>query len=172
MKTFSACRDRLWSVAPLRKLPDFFPNLQNLSLEGNEIAEFRSLDVFANKFPQLKELVLIGNPIQQTPSYQQEILKRFPSLQSLDFQPIGGAGVPVPAGGSVPLPVPVRSNFFDQESTSMVAQDLLSKYFPMFDSNRASLGDLYDAQSVFSCVFSNGSFQQQNAWGSNQGKTI
>lgn len=182
MQTFSACRNKLWSTAPLKRLPDYYPNLQNLSLDGNEIAEFRSLDVISNRLPQLKELVLTNNPIAQSvpfEQYQQEMLKRFPALQSLDFQPVGTA--PIPGFGAVPLntpipqvtlPVPVRSNFFDQESTRMVAQDLLSKYFPMFDANRVSLVDLYDAQAVFSCAFSKGNFQQQSAWGSNQGKIM
>lgn len=147
-----------------------FPNLQNLSIADNDIAEFRSLDKLANKFPNLQELMLSGNPIQvnnPVDKYQKEVLNRFPTIRFLDVHPVGGTGGD--AVQQTELPLPVRSHFFDQDSSRIAAQDLLSKYFPLFDSNRSSLTDLYDAQAVFSCVFSKGTYQQQNAWGSSQG---
>lgn len=115
--------------------------------------------------------MLSGNPIQTNndiQTYQGEVLKRFPTIRFLDVQPVGGTGGSIPQ--SVEFPVPVRSNFFDHDSSSLAAQDLLSKYFPLFDSNRTGLLDLYDSQAIFSVVFSNGSYQQQNVWGSSQCK--
>lgn len=149
-----------------------FPNLQNLSIADNDIAEFRSLDKLGNKFNALQELMLSGNPIQTNndiQTYQREVLKRFPTIRYLDVQPVGGTGGSIPQS-SIDFPVPVRPNFFDQDSSRLAAQDLLSKYFPLFDTNRTGLLDLYDTQAIFSVVFSNGSYQQQNVWGSSQGK--
>jgi hypothetical protein len=163
----SFARNKLWSVVPLSKVPDMFPNLQNLSIADNDIAEFRSLDRLANKLPNLQELVLSGNPIQASNSietYQKEVLNRFPTIRFLDVQPVGSTGEQ-----QVALPLPVRSHLFDQDGSRIAAQDLLSRYFPLFDSNRPALIDLYDEQAIFSCVFSNGTYQQQNAWGSSQG---
>ncbi|KAI8082080.1 hypothetical protein BDF21DRAFT_338291 [Thamnidium elegans] len=167
IKTISFARLKLWSVAPLSKVPELFPNLLNLSIAENDIAEFRSLDKLANKLNNLQELLLTGNAIQtnnNVETYQREVLKRFPTIKYLDGQPVNGTG-----GVAVnEFPVPIRHNFFDQDSSSMAVMDLLSKFFPLFDTNRAGLVDLYDSQAIFSVVFSNGTYQQQNVWGSNQ----
>ncbi|KAI8643170.1 hypothetical protein BD408DRAFT_415388 [Parasitella parasitica] len=171
LKTLSFARNKLWSVVPLNKVPDVFPNLQNLSVADNDIAEFRGLDKLKNRLANLQELMLSGNPIQTNNSvekYQQEVLKRFPTIQFLDSLSVNGGQTPQ-AQQLIDLPLPVRFNFFDNDNSQLAAQDLLSKFFPLFDSNRASLIDLYDAQAVFSVTCSNGgSFQQQNTWGSGQ----
>lgn len=159
-------------MAPLTKVPELFPNLLNLSIADNDIAEFRSLDKLAKKLNNLQELLLTGNAIQTNNSaetYQREVLKRFPTIKYLDGQPVNGTGG-VPVHVSVnEFPVPIRPNFFDQESSSMAVMDLLSKFFPLFDTNRAGLVDLYDSQAIFSVVYNNGTYQQQNVWGSSQG---
>lgn len=163
-------------MVPLTKTFELFPNLQNLSIADNDIAEFRGIDKLGNKFNCLQELVLSGNPIQinnDIQTYQREVLKRFPTIQFLDMQPVNGTGPLLQQQQQqVDLPMPVRSNFFDQESSSIATQDLLSKYFPLFDSNRGGLVDLYDEQAIFSVTFSNGTFQQQNVWGSSQSKLL
>jgi hypothetical protein len=143
---------------------DYFPNIVSLSLQDNEITEFRNFDRLANKLPALQKIELAGNPIiskTDPETLRSELMKRFPSLQYIDVLSDGGNE----------LPVPTRKVFFDTENSAMACQDLLVKFFPLFDTNRPSLLALYDAQSVFSCVFSNnGNFQQQNIWGSPQGK--
>ncbi|KAI8061467.1 uncharacterized protein B0P05DRAFT_557139 [Gilbertella persicaria] len=165
--TISFARNKLWSVAPLTKLAEQFPNIQNLSIADNDIADFRKLDPLANKLPRLQELVLSGNPIQTNQRYKQEVLNRFPTITFLDMQPIN-EGTQLGTNISSELPVPVQPYFFDQDSSRQSAQEFLSIYFPSFDSNRAALVDLYDAQAVFSSVFSKGNIQQTNAWGSSQ----
>lgn len=97
-----------------------------------------------------------------------EVAKRFPSVQFLDFQPVQENLRPVQAN----LPVPVQSSFFDQDNSRIAAQDMLSKFFPLFDTDRKSLIDLYDTQSTFSVVFSKGNFNQENSWGSSKGKKM
>ncbi|KAG0762942.1 hypothetical protein G6F57_009923 [Rhizopus arrhizus] len=164
--TLSFARNKLWSVVPVSKVPDLFPNLRNLSLQDNDIAEYRSLDRLANRLNQLQELVLSGNPIQRQSDYRSEVAKRFPSVQFLDFQPVQENLRPVQAD----LPVPVQSSFFDQDNSRIAAQDMLSKFFPLFDTDRKSLIDLYDTQSTFSVVFSKGNFNQENSWGSSKAK--
>ncbi len=52
--------------APSSSLPVYLPNLQNLSLEGNELKWTKDLDTFASrrsKLANLKELLLTGNPV-------------------------------------------------------------------------------------------------------------
>ncbi|KAI8991506.1 hypothetical protein BDF20DRAFT_845020 [Mycotypha africana] len=187
LQTISFARNKLWSVAPLQKLADLFPNLQNLSVADNDIAEFRSLDKLRNRLHNLQELLLSGNPIQinnTLDQYRKEVLKRFPTIHTLDMQPVtdtpGSVNFTPAASPSIPnnlivspatndLPLPVRAEFFDQDNSRIATQDLLSKYFPLFDTQRPSLLDLYDTDAIFSVVFSNqGTVQQQTAWGNSQ----
>ncbi|KAI7899933.1 uncharacterized protein BX663DRAFT_440240 [Cokeromyces recurvatus] len=171
VKTISFANNKLWSVIPILKVIELFPDLQNLSLANNDIAEFRNLDKIANKLPNLQELMLSGNPIQTNNPlnvYQEEVIKRFPSIKFLDAQPINSKTNNNMGAISSSLPLPVRSHFFDQDNSRLAVQDLLSKYFPLFDSNRASLLDLYDSQAIFSVVFSQGNPHQRSVWGDSQ----
>ncbi|KAI9494012.1 hypothetical protein BDB00DRAFT_820417 [Zychaea mexicana] len=180
--TISFARNGLWSVKPLKKLPELFPGLQNLSIQDNEIADFRSLDEFANKFSTLTELMIVGNPIQTQydwQQYQSEVTRRFPSVQMLDQQPVGHSVAPPPAFGATgspagfgtPPPAPptnvpeTRANFFDQPSSQQATEELLSQYFQFFDSNRAALVDLYDAQSCFSVSVTRSALDAAGTWG-------
>lgn len=165
--TISFAGNKLYSTAPVEMIADLFPNLKNLSLKDNAIAEYRSLDRLSGKKLQLHELMLSGNPIQKNNDYRSEVIKRFPSIQYLDSEPIQ---LPFQQPQPVSLGLPVLSNFFDQNSSTLVAQDMLSKYFPIFDSNRQTLIDLYEAQATFSVVFSNGNYNQESIWGSSQVK--
>ncbi|KAF7727697.1 nuclear mRNA export, poly(A)+RNA binding protein [Apophysomyces ossiformis] len=109
--TISFARNKLWSVKPAMKITELFPNIQNISFEENDIAEFRHLDPLANKLPQLMEIVFNGNPIQANNDPQ-----------------------------------------------------VYQTYFPLFDSNRAALLDLYDPQAILTVGVSRVSFAQ-NTWG-------
>ncbi|CAO3638514.1 unnamed protein product [Cunninghamella blakesleeana] len=180
--TISFARNKLWSVQPISKIANLFPNIKNLSLQENDISEFKRLDGLGNnKLPQLSELVLSGNPIQTNTNpdlYMKEVTQRFPTLTQLDFQPIGGiqpsinSSIPSTTGfGASTLPLPVKANFFDQDNSRQASQDLLSKFFPLFDSNRSGLMDLYDQQAVFSINVS-GSCFARNTWGQGQRLTI
>ncbi|KAG2226678.1 hypothetical protein INT45_001025 [Circinella minor] len=181
--TMSFARNNLWSVKPLRSLPDLFPGLQNLSIQDNEIAEFRSLDDFSNKFSNLTELMLMGNPIQSQydlQKYQSEVKRRFPSVQILDQQPVGTSATPAfeatnsPVAGGFGTPPPpstvpeIRGNFYDQPSSQQATEDLLSQYFPLFDSNRAALVSLYDEQSCFSITVAANAPYAAATWGQGQ----
>ncbi|KAI9307355.1 hypothetical protein BJ944DRAFT_176680 [Cunninghamella echinulata] len=183
--TLSFARNKLWSVQPISKISNFFPNVKNLSLQENDISEFKGLDRLANnKLRQLSELVLHGNPIQINTNpdvYIKEITQRFPTLTQLDFQPIGqpslnpsitsAPGFGGTSGGVSTLPLPIKPNFFDQDNSRQASQDLLSKFFPLFDSNRLALADLYDQQAVFSINTSTSCFAR-NTWGQGPRLTI
>ncbi|KAI8365343.1 uncharacterized protein BYT42DRAFT_589604 [Radiomyces spectabilis] len=189
--TLSFARNKIWSLVPVAKIAELFPGIRNLSFEDNDIAEFRSLDSLGhNKLPQLTELILRGNPLANNNNgqrYKSEIKRRFPSVTMLDQLPIDEMDTPTPFANSLtpssypnspapsPTPVglnnpmlpPVKSAFFDQNASQQAAQDLLSRFFPLYDTNRAGLMDLYDPQSVFSLVASRMSMAQ-NTWGQGQ----
>ncbi|CDS12363.1 hypothetical protein LRAMOSA04558 [Lichtheimia ramosa] len=186
--TISFARNGLWSLKPIQSLADIFPRIQNLSVQDNDIAEFRSLDAFAKKnLPNLTELLLMGNPIQTNNTwerYQSEVLQRFPNISMLDMQPVGNAPPPqqgispssstgfAPTNISTPpqprvgLPMgspQVQGSFYDGENSRQATEDFLTKFFPLFDSNRQALVDLYDPQAGFSIGVS--SMAAKGSWG-------
>ncbi|KAI9319749.1 hypothetical protein BX666DRAFT_1915903 [Dichotomocladium elegans] len=147
--TISFAKNNLWSLQPLKNLPEIFPGLQNLSVQDNEIADFRSLDAFAKlNIPNLTELVLAGNPIQTNNDwdyYSSEIIKRFPTLRILDRLPLNGPSSmpsqPPVMGSNMPSPgfplvstsqpainVPrIQGSFYDNDNSRQATTDFLSK---------------------------------------------
>lgn len=224
--TISFARNGLWSLKPIQSLPDIFPRIQNLSVQDNDIAEFRSLDAFAKKnLPNLTELLLMGNPIQTNNPWERyqrydwviykeelvlttvfsEVLQRFPNIAMLDMQPVGNApppqqqgmspssstgfaptniSTPPQPGAALPMGTPqIQGSFYDGENSRQATEDFLTKYvyiwnglfgvsflilvddrfFPLFDSNRQALVDLYDPQAGFSIGVS--SMAAKGSWG-------
>ncbi|KAG0148217.1 hypothetical protein CROQUDRAFT_714639 [Cronartium quercuum f. sp. fusiforme G11] len=131
----------------------------------------------------LRELILKGNPIRTNAekeganglqTYLTETCRRFPSLQVLDgeaIDPAFKASLPpiqerittlpnrpdttkIGPGPEPPLPLQIKSAFFDNESTSSVISNFCLKYFNALDSDRNSLIDAYATQSTFSLAAS------------------
>jgi nuclear RNA export factor len=62
--TVSLTSNRLRNLQPIAALAEYLPNIQNLSLQDNNISNYLDLEPLAGKFRQLNELVLDGNPIK------------------------------------------------------------------------------------------------------------
>ena len=80
------------------------PDVINLSLEDNNISDFRQLDHL--KALPLRELILRDNPIAVDPqTYQAAIKTRFPLLEFLDMNKINPiVKFNIPRGGEMRLP--------------------------------------------------------------------
>ena len=101
LTTISLARNELRSLHPVTTLPEFLPNLKNLSLQNNDIKWPKDLSFHhvksraTAKFKQLQELILTENPIHDNAvlagneqGYRAEILARFPTLTMLDQKPV------------------------------------------------------------------------------------
>ncbi|KAK4704483.1 nuclear RNA export factor, partial [Phenoliferia sp. Uapishka_3] len=104
--SLSLANNHFTSMLPLSPfyLTTSLPNLQNVSLAGNNLSRLRDLDAFSPTFgvprgdkkqkgwKNLTELVLTGNPMvgegEAQERYRIEIARRFPTLKVLDQQPI------------------------------------------------------------------------------------
>ncbi|KAG9324434.1 hypothetical protein KVV02_004454 [Mortierella alpina] len=139
--TISFASNNLRSVKPIEALSEYFPYLLNLSLRCNEIASNRDLEgLSGNRLPNLKELVLLDNPIRERDvtknnddiSYRSEIAKLFPSIQMLDLAPVSrinfGLDVTKIVSPSTLLKLPVRGNFFDKPETEGTVIAFLTRY--------------------------------------------
>ncbi|KAJ1028629.1 hypothetical protein NDA16_001795 [Ustilago loliicola] len=173
--TISLANNGLRSLGPVSSLPAYFPNLQNLSLEGNELRWTKDLDTYAvrkSKLLNLKELLLTGNPVHASAiaagneeGYRQEVLSKFRTLTMLDRKPVtptesgfanlptGGKSKKIDADAAqVPLrnfPIPNKPGFVDAEAGAIMP-NFLSKYFMLYDTDRSQLSEAYAPLAQFS----------------------
>ncbi|SJX61774.1 related to mRNA export factor mex67 [Sporisorium reilianum f. sp. reilianum] len=176
--TISLAHNGFRNLGPVSSLPAYLPNLQNLSLEGNDLKWTKDLDTFAvrkSKLTNLKELLLTGNPVHASAlaagneeGYRREVLSKFRQLTMLDQKPVteteaGFANLPSSGkskkvdadAAQVPLrnfPVPNKPGFVDTEAGAIMP-NFLSKFFMLYDSDRNQLSEAYAPLAQFSfCV--------------------
>ncbi|KAJ9478247.1 mRNA export factor MEX67 [Pseudozyma hubeiensis] len=173
--TISLANNGFRSLGPVSSLPVYFPNLQNLSLEGNELKWTKDLDTFAarkSKLTNLKELLLTGNPVHASAiaagneeGYRREVLSKFRQLTMLDQKPVtptetGFANLPSSVkskkvdadAAQVPLrnfPIGNKPGFVDAEAGAIMP-NFLSKFFTLYDSDRNQLSEAYAPLAQFS----------------------
>ncbi|KAF8469511.1 hypothetical protein BDZ91DRAFT_792309 [Kalaharituber pfeilii] len=169
----SLAYNNLKDIRVVSSLAATFPELKNLSLEGNLIPSWKDLDNWRHKFRKLEQLILSGNPIVATEGYKDEAMRRYPMLQMLDgvmldrpaikigvaqpssvpsqnVAPIAmGADTNIQTTGKTELPLPTKSNCIMDESG--VGNQFLSVFFTMFDKDQDNLlASFYDDASQFS----------------------
>lgn len=132
-----------------------FPELRNLSLENNNIATFKQLEVWKYKFRKLEQLILTGNPITQLPNYREECRKWWKTLVMLDNivypepPPAAKDNRSAGPGPFPPMPLTIQPAGIvdDQEHTNK----FLSTFFPAYDADRKNCSRLfYNETSLFS----------------------
>ncbi|KAH7327961.1 leucine-rich repeat-domain-containing protein [Stachybotrys elegans] len=80
--TLLLARNRVASIQS--SLPTSIPNLTNLVLASNNLAELADIDVLG-QFPRLTHLVLADNPVAKKENYRYWIVWRCPSVRFLDY---------------------------------------------------------------------------------------
>ncbi|KAK3352947.1 leucine-rich repeat-domain-containing protein [Lasiosphaeria hispida] len=88
VRTLLLARNRIAAIQP--SLAAAIPNLRNLMLASNGLAELSDLDVLT-KFAQLTHLVLADNPVTKKENYRYWALWRCPSVRFLDYQKVKDA---------------------------------------------------------------------------------
>ena len=85
-ETILCSNNGLRNLNLFRELPNVLPGLQNLSLKDNLLKTFHDVEfIDGRKFTNLRELILLGNPISDgSNNYVEEITKMFPTLEMLD----------------------------------------------------------------------------------------
>ncbi|KAK7032789.1 hypothetical protein R3P38DRAFT_2700120 [Favolaschia claudopus] len=153
----------------LTYLDKYLPRIANLSLQNNNMRMWKDLDPISSrrgKLPNLRELVLIGNPLRELQNahgnldrYKREAARRFITLELLDQDPIAKISFDVatsdtPASSVKPpdattFPYPMGPSFIDGVDPTLVST-FLSRFFPAFDEQRPSLVNVYSPASTFS----------------------
>ncbi|KAJ3995862.1 hypothetical protein F5050DRAFT_1799946 [Lentinula boryana] len=153
----------------LSLLSHYLPGLANLSLQDNDLKSYRDLDFVSgrkDKLVGLKELLLAGNPLREemikrdVEQFKNEVSRRFPSLMTLDGQPIAQISFDVsrePNKPTTTVPEPFSTTFPVEMSGSLIVgvdggllSNFLVRFFSTFDSQRAALKNAYDSAATFS----------------------
>ncbi|POS77374.1 U2 small nuclear ribonucleoprotein A' [Diaporthe helianthi] len=85
IQTLLLARNRVATILPT--LPNAIPNLKNLVLASNQLAELSDLDVLG-KFVRLTHLVLADNPVTRKEYYRYWVVWRCPTVRFLDYQKV------------------------------------------------------------------------------------
>ncbi|KAL8347313.1 hypothetical protein RB598_000923 [Gaeumannomyces tritici] len=85
IQTLLLARNRVVNIQP--SLANAIPNLTNLVLASNSIAELADLDPLSG-FKRLTHLVLIDNPVTKKENYRYWVLWRCPGVRFLDYQKV------------------------------------------------------------------------------------
>ncbi|OAA40818.1 U2 small nuclear ribonucleoprotein A' [Beauveria brongniartii RCEF 3172] len=83
--TLLLARNRVASIQPT--ITKAIPNLRNLVLATNNVAELADLDVLG-KMTRLTHLVLVDNPVTKRENYRYWIVWKCPSVRFLDYQKV------------------------------------------------------------------------------------
>ncbi|CAN6674497.1 mRNA export factor Mex67p [Trichomonascus vanleenenianus] len=145
VESVNLAANNLQEVSGITHLAVTYPNLKNLSLADNQISRLSGLESWRHKFRFLRELILTGNPITQTATYREDLLKMFPRLVVLD-------GIVVRDESQLEtlrLPIPIKHTFFENADVQGVATNFLASYYNFYDTDRTQLLPLYDETSTF-----------------------
>ncbi|KAF5342152.1 hypothetical protein D9611_001419 [Ephemerocybe angulata] len=152
----------------LQYLAKYLPKLANLSLQNNNLRNWKDLDSISarrDKLVHLRELVLLGNPVRELEykhdridRYKHELTRRFSSLELLDSEPVAQISFDVPqSSGAVRVKKPDATTFPTEMKPSFVAgvdgnlvSNFCVRFFEVFDTQRSTLMDVYDPQATFS----------------------
>lgn len=151
IESVSLANNNLENVAGVYDLAEFLPTIKNLDLSGNAFQSLKSLNRWRHRFRNLEALLLNGNPIEQLePNYSKEILEWFPRLLNLNGNQVR-TPEEVAAAEAAKLPKKIPREGPDFRDIDSIAEQFLTAFFPLYDTNRASLAStFYDEQSTFS----------------------
>jgi nuclear RNA export factor len=173
VRTISLANNNLQTTHVITTIAHYLPNIANLSLENNNLRTWKDLDSISqlsdrkDKLLKLRELILIGNPIRdieyqnnRVDTYRNHIMRRFPTLEMLDKEPVtkisfDAPQTPHPVGSSdsrstaKDFPAPMQPPLIAGVDGSIITS-FFARFFPLFDTQRAMLSNVYNEFATFS----------------------
>lgn len=146
--------NNLSDLTTVSTLAQTFPSLQNLSLQNNKFTRIKAFDIWKKKLNFLRELILTGNPMVNTNdattalNIKLELLKVFPRLVVLNGEIVRNEQALI-SNLSFLFKDPVPMFFQDSEIQNL-STNFITNFYNLWDSNRADLMVLYQAESQFS----------------------
>ncbi|CAR27978.1 hypothetical protein ZYGR_0N04660 [Zygosaccharomyces rouxii] len=139
--------NNLKDISGITTLAQTFPYLKNLCLANNQISRFRTIEVWKNKFKELRELLMINNPISNDKLYRSEMMRLFPKLVILDNVMIRDEQK---LTSIYSIPMKIQPFFFENNEIGPSSTDFVTNFLNFWDTDRMQLLGLYTPQSQFS----------------------
>ncbi|KAH9972126.1 NTF2-like protein [Lactifluus volemus] len=144
VRTISLANNGLQSTHVISAIAHYLPNIANLSLENNNLRVLRDIDSIS----------------QLSDKKDNNIMRRFPTLEILDKEPVtkisfDAPQAPHPAGPSGPhpaskvFPALMRPPLIAGVDGGIITS-FFARFFPLFDTQRAALSNVYNEFSTFS----------------------
>ncbi|CAN8099549.1 unnamed protein product [Discula destructiva] len=157
VQSVSLADNALDSLDAVFDLAETFPDLKHLDLSRNSFSSLKQLNKWRGRFRRLETLLLNDNPIiQAEPSHAMDVLSWFPRLQNLSGVQVRTPEQVMEAEQKLHAKeIPQRGNDF--RDVNGLGQDFITRFFPMYDSDRnVLLQTYYDEHSVFTLSVVNG----------------
>ncbi|QPH00662.1 hypothetical protein C2857_004502 [Epichloe festucae Fl1] len=164
IESISLASNSIDDVTQVESVATTFPELKNLDMGGNQIANMQALEKWRGKFKSLETIYMTGNPIEiAEPNYTAALLQWFPKLQD-----VNGTQLRTPQqiaeqeAASKPKPIPQSGPDF--RDVNGIGETFLLEYFTAYDSDRQGLASrLYDDGSQFSLAVDTRSVRDTDA---------
>ncbi|KAL8714853.1 MAG: hypothetical protein Q9220_001366 [cf. Caloplaca sp. 1 TL-2023] len=153
VESISLTNNNLTNVVPILELAKAFPDIRNLDLSNNKLADVQALSLFRSKFKCLDWLIMSPNPIEtRDPVYQEKIVRWFPTLTTLNSTKVRTDGAAVATSSPKDLPFATIQNNFQDEAS--IAESAIKDLILGTDNDRSALiRKLYDNESTFSLSY-------------------
>lgn len=154
IESLNLANNNLKDLSLISNLPLVFKNLKNLCLANNHFNRFQVFNQWKNKFPYLRELLMVNNQICNDRMYRSEILNIFPKLTILDNTLVRDE-TKLKSIFSIMPNINQQSSkfqpfFFEDQNISSVSTNFISNFLNLWDQDRSQLLNLYTPQSQFS----------------------
>ncbi|EHL03636.1 putative mRNA export factor MEX67 [Glarea lozoyensis 74030] len=140
----------LVDVKDVAALAQTFPDIKNLDLSRNKIAQLSSLDAWGTRFRDLVTLILTGNPIEPSlPAIKSDLVKKYPHLEILNGVQFRTPEEIASTIEATKYPIPLQTPDF--RDVGQVGENFIRQFVALYDSNRSALlTNFYDDESVLS----------------------
>ncbi|KAG5924329.1 hypothetical protein E4U61_000885 [Claviceps capensis] len=164
IESISLAANSIDDVAQVESVATTFPDLKNLDMSGNQIANMQAFDKWNGRFKYLETIYMTGNPIEMTdPNYTAALLQWFPKLQDVNgIQLRTPQQIAEQEAASRPKPIPQSGPDF--RDVNGIGERFLLEFFAAYDSDRQGLAArLYDNDSQFSLAIATKSVRDVGA---------
>lgn len=154
IESLNLANNNLKDLSLISNLHLIFKNLKNLCLANNHFNRFQVFNQWKNKFPSLRELLMVNNQICNDRMYRTEILNIFPKLTILDNTLVRDETKLKSVFSIMPninqQLTKFQPFFFEDQNISNISTNFISNFLNLWDQDRSQLLNLYTPQSQFS----------------------
>lgn len=145
--SINLANNRLRDINMIANLPKYFPTLKNLCLANNQISRTTDFEIWENKFLNLRELLMLNNPVTKYHGYKNDMLKFFPKLVILDNVIVRDQNK---LKSIYNFPIKIQQFFFENNQLGSSAGEFVTNFLNYWDTNKTQLSSLYTRDSQFS----------------------